>query len=126
MTKFAKATGNEADIDEYAKETVVVKEAFNKKFLNATTHQYGNNTVTANVLPLAFGMVPEKEENAVFKQMVDKIVIKDQIHLSSGLIGIQWRLPLPHKKIIRAGVTWCKKEPLPFGNCGTAILPIRE
>jgi alpha-L-rhamnosidase len=90
MTKFAKATGNEADIDEYAKETVVVKEAFNKKFLNATTHQYGNNTVTANVLPLAFGMVPEKEENAVFKQMVDKIVIKDQIHLSSGLIGIQW------------------------------------
>jgi alpha-L-rhamnosidase len=90
MTKFAKATGNEADIDEYAKEAVVVKEAFNKKFLNTTTHQYGNNTVTANVLPLAFGMVPEKEEDAVFKQMLDKIVIKDKIHLSSGLIGIQW------------------------------------
>jgi alpha-L-rhamnosidase len=92
MTKFAKVTGHEADIEEYNKEAVIVKEAFNNKFLNTQKHQYGNNTVTANVLPLAFGMVPDKEENAVFKQMLDKIVIKDKIHLSSGLIGIQWML----------------------------------
>ena len=90
MSKFAKATGNDADIDEYAKQAEVVKEAFNQKFLNLQTHQYSNNTVTANLLPLAFGMVPDKEEDAVFKQMLDKIVLKDKIHLSSGLIGIQW------------------------------------
>ena len=90
MTKFAKVTGHEADIEEYATESLLVKDAFNKKFLNPKTHQYSNNTVTANVLPLAFGMVPEQEEDAVFKQMVDRIVLKDKIHLSSGLIGIQW------------------------------------
>lgn len=92
MSKFAKATGHEDDIAEYQSEAAVVKDAFNKKFLNTQTHQYSNNTVTANVLPLAFGMVPEEQEDAVFKQMLDKIVIKDKIHLSSGLIGIQWMM----------------------------------
>jgi alpha-L-rhamnosidase len=92
MCKFAKLSGNDADIEEYTALASHIKEAFNKKFYNEQARQYGNNTVTSNLLPLAFGMVDEKNDDAVFHQMLDRITLKDKLHLSTGLIGTQWLL----------------------------------
>ena len=90
MQKFARLANRENDIGKYASEAVNVKQAFNKKFYNGTTTQYGNNTVTANLLPLAFDIVPNPDREKVFKNIADKITIEDEGHISTGVIGTQW------------------------------------
>lgn len=53
---------------------------------------YANNTVTANLLPLAFGIVPDDCRDDVAKQVVENICIKNKGHVSCGVIGISWLL----------------------------------
>ncbi len=90
MQKFAKLSNNNADIATYATEAVKVKEAFNKKFYNNSSFQYSNNTVTANILPLAFGLVPASDSAKLFKNIIDKILVENKGHISTGVIGTQW------------------------------------
>lgn len=79
-------------------------EAFNKKFLTVKRGTsprpghvlypdsvfYGNNTVTANILPLAIGIVPEDCKEDVIKQVVQNICVENKNSLSCGVIGISW------------------------------------
>ena len=67
-----------------------VKNAINNAFYNQEKKQYGNNTVTANILPLAFDMVAADAREAVFKSIVDKTMIENNGHISTGVIGTQW------------------------------------
>ena len=52
----------EQDIRGYQTLAEKVKEGFNKTFWNSEKRYYSNNTVTANLLPLAFDMIPDAEE----------------------------------------------------------------
>ena len=81
-------------------------EAFNKRFLTVKrgtsprpghvlypdSIYYGNNTATANLLPLAFGIVPDDCREDVVKQVVENTCIKNKGHVSCGVIGISWLL----------------------------------
>jgi alpha-L-rhamnosidase len=58
--------------------------------LNKTTFRYDNNTVTANLLPLYFNMVPSGHVDAVFNNIVDKIEKENNGHISTGVVGGQW------------------------------------
>lgn len=54
---------------------------------------YSNNALTANLLPLAFGIVPEKYEKAVTSQVLAKLLLNPANgHLCCGVIGVQWLL----------------------------------
>ena len=53
---------------------------------------YGNNTVTANILPLAIGIVPDDCKEDVVKNVVENICVKNKNHVSCGVIGISWLL----------------------------------
>ena len=53
---------------------------------------YGNNTATANLLALSFGIVPEKYRQEVAKNIVENIIIKNNAHVPCGVIGISWLL----------------------------------
>ena len=53
---------------------------------------YGNNTATANLLALSFGIVPERYRNEVAKNVVENIIIKNNAHVPCGVIGISWLL----------------------------------
>ena len=105
MADFARKQGLTADAQQFTDEAALTKEAFNKKFLTVkrgtTTVPghilypdstfYGNNTVTANLLPLTFGMI----DDDYVKQEVEKNIIKNIItdnggHVSCGVIGISW------------------------------------
>ena len=105
MADFARMQGLTADAQQFTDEAALTKEAFNKKFLTVkrgtTTVPghilypdstfYGNNTVTANLLPLTFGMI----DDDYVKQEVEKNIIKNIIsgnggHVSCGVIGISW------------------------------------
>lgn len=90
MMKFAKISGNEKDIPEYLVLSANIKNAFNDKFYNPKEQYYSNNTVTANLIPLAFNIVEKENEDIVFKQILNKIITVDKLHLSTGVIGTQW------------------------------------
>ncbi len=69
-----------------------VREAFNKRFFNAQTKTYESETQCSAVLPLAFGLVPEADREAVVRNLVQDITVKQQGHTSVGLIGMQWQM----------------------------------
>ena len=89
MQQFAAIAGYQDDINEFAVLAGNIKKGFNMTFFDPATGQYGNGTVTANLLPLAFGMVETKEENRVFQNIIDRI-LRDRLHISTGVIGTQW------------------------------------
>ena len=107
MSRFAQLLGNEEDRAWFDQEAALTKEAFHRQFL--TRHEgtstvpghllypdstfYGNNTVTANILPYIFGMIDDpyvKEQ--VGKNVIRNIITNNNGHVSCGVIGISWLL----------------------------------
>ena len=89
MAKFAEILGFTEDVDFFNQEITTTTIAFNDKYFNRVTGVYANNTVTANILPLWFGMVPKGLENKVLESIVDKTMNECDGHVSTGVIGIQ-------------------------------------
>lgn len=89
MSDFARLSGHEADIPAYKELAAKMKEAYNTKFFNPETAQYGNNTVTANILSLRLGLVPKGYEEKVFANIVKKTEEDFGGHVSTGVLGIQ-------------------------------------
>ena len=104
MHRFASAQGLTAEAEVWETEERRVKDAFNARFLHVKSGTsavpghvlypdsvyYGNNTVTANILPLAFGLVPKPQVEEVVKNVVAGIITTNKGHLSTGVIGTQW------------------------------------
>ncbi len=106
MAKFARLMNRPEEATTWLELRKEVIEAFNKKFLTVKVGTsprpehilypdsiyYGNNTVTANLLPLAFGMVPEKYEDAVFRNILSTLLPEPNCvpAISCGVIGVQW------------------------------------
>ncbi|MBX7256499.1 MAG: glycoside hydrolase family 78 protein [Candidatus Hydrogenedentes bacterium] len=90
MAKYAKMLGKKDDEKEYLALAERLKTAFNKKFWNAEEAKYANGAATTCVLPIAFGLVPEDGKDRLFQRLVDKIMIDNKGHTSTGLIGGQW------------------------------------
>ena len=89
MTKFAEILGFDEDADFFQQEITTSTIAFNDKYFNRVTGVYANNTVTANILPLWFGMVPKGLEDKVMESIINKTMNECGGHVSTGVIGIQ-------------------------------------
>jgi len=90
MAKFAVIANHPADVQEYTLMSEKMKTAFNKAYLDTAKGQYGNNTVTGNMISLMTGMTPDKDKEKVFKSIVEKTEGEFNSHVSVGLIGIQY------------------------------------
>jgi alpha-L-rhamnosidase len=90
MQHFAKILNKPQDVQQFAALSANIKTAFNQQFFNAKTNRYSNNSVTSNLLPMYFDMVPDANRKAVFKNIQDKILIDNKGHISTGVIGTQW------------------------------------
>jgi len=90
MSKFAQISGHQEDETAFKSLAENVKKAYNDKFLDKEKGQYGNNTVTANLVSLMQGLVPEEYQNIVIKNIVDKTEGEFSSHVGVGLIGIQF------------------------------------
>ena len=104
LEEFALLQGLDAEAANWKAQREDMSLAFNKKFLHikrGTSPRpehvlypdsvfYGNNTATANLLPLAFGLVPDDCKDDVVKNIVENIIIKNKEHVSCGVIGISW------------------------------------
>ena len=89
MAKFASLQGLQEDVAFFQAEAAATKEAFNNRYYRAEAGCYDNNTVTANILPLRFGMVEEKNQQRVFENILRKTVNDFNSHVSTGVVGIQ-------------------------------------
>lgn len=90
MARYAKMFGKDADALQFTREADETGDAVNSQYLHNGC--YGNGTVTANLLPLATGIVPSEQTDNVIKSLINTIIIKNKTHISSGVIGIQWLL----------------------------------
>jgi len=88
LCKMMAGYGEGADKEYFEAEAENAKEAFNRKFLSEGN--YANGTATSNLLPLAMGIVPDDQRQAVHDNLIRNIVEKCQGHISCGVIGIQW------------------------------------
>ncbi len=89
MKKYAESLGHPADVANFDAIAQKVLAAFNKKFYNSAAKSYANNTVTANLLPLSFGMVPAEDRAAVFQNIKNRLKEFND-HVNSGIIGGMW------------------------------------
>ncbi|MCD8041590.1 MAG: glycoside hydrolase family 78 protein [Tannerellaceae bacterium] len=88
MSKFADLNGYTADKNEFDELALKIKNSYNEKYLDKETGQYGNNTVTANMLSLVLGLTPAEYQEKVFENIVAKTEGEFNSHVSTGLIGI--------------------------------------
>ncbi len=90
MQNFARLLHKSEDIKAFEQSKQAIIKAFNKKFLDSKKGQYSNGTVTANLLPLMYNMIPANEKAKVWKSIVDKVLVENKGHISTGVIGTQW------------------------------------
>ena len=89
MGGFAASLHREDDVKYFKNEINTVTKAYNARYFDSVSGCYANNTVTANILPLAFWMVGPNYEHSVLEHIVEKTE-KDFVgHVSTGVVGIQ-------------------------------------
>lgn len=104
MQEFAGITGHNDDITYYSGLEKQMVSAFNREFLHvrrgtSLRHDhvlypdsvfYGNNTVTANLLALSLGIVPDSCKRDVVNNVVANIITVNKGHVPCGVIGMSW------------------------------------
>lgn len=90
MSKFAMLCNHPEDVNDFELLAQHVKKAYNNKFLNREKGNYDNNTITANLVSLMLGLVPEDFQRQVFQNIAKKTEIEYNGHVGVGLIGIQF------------------------------------
>ena len=90
MVKFARMTGNEADIPGYESLKARVVEAYNREFFDPEHDCYDNNTLTANLIPVYFDIVPPDRKQAVVDNIVRRIENDFDGHLCVGNVGMRY------------------------------------
>lgn len=90
MQKYAVISSHPEDVAAYKSLAANVKEAYNEKFFKKDKNCYDNNTVTANIISLAQGLVPDGYQKQVFNNITNRIEKDFDSHVSVGVIGIQF------------------------------------
>lgn len=104
MVYIAEKLGKTADKIEYEAAIKQIYSAFNSKFYNSESEIYettvwnpkGARTKyrqTSNLLPLAFGLVPDEHRKAVAENLADDFISRDY-HLDTGCTGTRFVLPV--------------------------------
>jgi alpha-L-rhamnosidase len=94
LSDMARVLGKEADAKLYSGLADKIMAAFHREYYDPKTRNYANGTQTANALPLFLGMVPESERGAVWGNLFDNIVYKNNSHLTTGIIGTKYIMEL--------------------------------
>ncbi|MGA2585917.1 MAG: family 78 glycoside hydrolase catalytic domain [Candidatus Aminicenantales bacterium] len=99
LAKIAEVLNRTEDAKKYAKSTLRIKDAFNKKFLEGD--QYASIRTspvdkyvsqTSNVLPLYLRMTPAGKKAAVLRSLLRSIIDDWDYHLDTGILGTRYLL----------------------------------
>jgi alpha-L-rhamnosidase len=93
VSKTAALLGKEQEARTYAKMAETVRQRFNRAYFHPATGLYGDsvNSETAQVLPLAVGMVPDQKVDGTLARLVDAIHAHGD-HIGTGFVGTSFLL----------------------------------
>ena len=94
MRDFSKKLNKPKKRKKYEARANKIKYIYNNKFFDSSTGLYAKDSQLAQILPLAFGLVPKGKEKIVEKQLIKNIKIKHNNHLDTGIIGTPLLLDL--------------------------------
>lgn len=93
FSQVAGILGKTDDAKTYADRLPAIVKAYMEAYYNPQEKQFLGATQTANLLPLVFGVIPDKETQAIaFQNIVDNIKAHNN-HLTTGFIGSNYLLP---------------------------------
>jgi len=87
LAHAAELLGKKEDAGHFRRLAEEIKNAINRKWLIRETNQYATGSQTANVFPLALGIVPKANVEGVLRNLVRDIVEKRRGHLHTGNTG---------------------------------------
>lgn len=87
LARMASILERGAEADAWSNLAGNIRRAFNLEFLDAAAGFYGDGSQCCQVLPLAFGLVPEENGKQVFDALVKDIVERHATHLTTGILG---------------------------------------
>jgi hypothetical protein len=91
LSKTARLLGKNGDAARYDALAAAVKKAFNAKFFNKVTKQYGTGSQTANAMAVFSGLVAPADKAAVVENIVKDLRSRNDA-LTSGDIGFRYLL----------------------------------
>jgi len=91
LEQIAALLGKTEDARMYQKIAVDIKAAFNKKYFNPSTKQYGSGSQASNAIPLFMKLVAPQDYDAVLAHLIEDIRSKDN-RLTAGDIGYRYVL----------------------------------
>lgn len=92
LSEFARLTGNGADVPAYQEMKARVVEAYNREFFDPVRNCYDNNTLTANLIPVYFNIVPADHRQAVVDNIARRIENDFDGHLCVGNVGMRYAM----------------------------------
>lgn len=98
LADIAEILGDDASASTYRDRAAELYETFNDAFFDETAGYYMTPGVdvyrqTSNILPLAFGLVPDEHVDSVVASIVADIEARDN-HLNTGVVGTRYLLPV--------------------------------
>jgi alpha-L-rhamnosidase len=105
LSKIASVLGNETESRQFSVLAEEIKSAYNNKYFNPETGNYNDGSQMANAFPLFLGIAQEKEKLRVLENLVNDIVVKNDNHLTTGVLGTKY-MPEALAQLGRADVAW--------------------
>lgn len=87
LSEAARLLGRMDDARHYAELSEKIKQAINDKWLDRDTNHYATGSQTADIFPLALGIVPEAHRDGVLKNVVHSVMNERGGHLRTGNTG---------------------------------------
>jgi alpha-L-rhamnosidase len=98
MVLTCRALGREDEALKYAQASRRIAEAYRREYWSESAGCFLSPTAgyrqTMNILPLAFGAVPEDDVARVFQALVHDVEKRAGGHLDCGAVGVKWLLPV--------------------------------
>ena len=90
--RMADILDRQEDVRKYDILCARIADAFNAKFFNTETNNYGNGSQYSNAWPLYLGIVPETRHAVVVQNLINNIQVSHKGHLSTGFLGARYLL----------------------------------
>jgi alpha-L-rhamnosidase len=86
MAKISRDLGKKDDQARFLKLATEIKSNFNKAYFDASKNSYWEGRQGSDVLPLAFGLVPDDKRDLVFNSLLEKLR-KLNYHFDTGILA---------------------------------------
>jgi alpha-L-rhamnosidase len=105
MSDIAGIIGMHDDREYFRNLASKIRNMYNSSFLDTLSANYENGSQMANSFPLYLGIVPESIKSRVLDNLVNDIVVANNTHLTTGVLGTKY-MPEALAQEGRADVAW--------------------